>query len=233
MADPLAVALLGEPRTAAALQERLRCRVVATTEPDHLAAAAALDVELVIGLAEVPWPTAERLHAQGSADLGAYTGVVSWHALPTLHDRLAEVAEPAVAAGAHLLVTAPDPGPDAAPGDVAFLREVAEALAHRLRPTSRSLAWRGVTRTPTASDALASLAEAHGRRDVVEVPVAPGTAADPELARDAERLGMRLTCADLGRGVRVELLAEVVGTVAGHEGLDDAPAASTPPGTTS
>ena len=219
MADELAVALLGDPRTAAALEERLGWQVAATSGDDHLDVAAALEAELIVGLAAVPWPTAEALHAQGSADLGAYTGVVSWHALPALHDRIAEAAAPGVDAGAHLLVTAPDPGPDAEPGDVAFLREVAEALSMRLRPGSRSIAWRGTTRTPTAADALTSLVEAHGRADVVEAPVAPGTSSDPELLALAERLGIRLTCADLGAATRIELLAEVVRTVAGHEGV--------------
>lgn len=219
MADELAVALLGDARTAAALQARLGWTVAPTSAADHLEVAAGLDAELVIGVATVPWPTAEDLHARGSAELGSYTGVVSWHALPTLHDRIAEVAAPAVRAGAHLLVTAPDPGPEALPADVTFLREVAESLTARLSPASRSIAWRGATRTPTAADALSSLAEAHGRTDVVETPVAPGTSADPRLTAHAEQLGIRLTCADLGAGVLVELLAEVVRTVAGHEGL--------------
>ena len=221
MTSPAAVALLGAPRTASALAQRLGLPVSATTEDTHLDVAAELDADLVIGMAEVPWPTAEHLHAQGSAELGSYTGVVSWHALPRLHEHLAEVAAPAVAAGAHLLVTAPDLGPEAAPTDVMFLREVAEALTQRLQPRSRSIAWRGTSRTPTASEALVSLTQAHDRADVVEVPVAPGSSADPMLEREAERLGVRLTCADLGAGVLVELLAEVVGTVAGHEGIDD------------
>jgi hypothetical protein len=216
--DPIAVALLGDPRTAAALERRLGWPVVATTETDHLDAAAGLDADLVVGLSVVPWPTAEALHARGSAELGAYTGVVSWHALSALHDRLAEAASPGVQGGAHLLVTAPDPGPAADPEDVAFLREVAEAVAGRVQPASRSIAWRGSTRTPTAADALRSLAEAHGRTDVVEAPVSPGDSADPELQNVAEELGMRLTCVDLGAATRIELLAEVVRTVAGHEG---------------
>lgn len=218
MTDPIAVALLGDQRAAAALERRLEWRVVETTEADHLDVAAGLDADLVVGLSVVPWPTAEALHARGSAELGAYTGVVSWHALSALHDRLAEAAAPGVRGGAHLLVTAPDPGPDAEPGDVAFLREVAEAVAGRVQPTSRSIAWRGSTRTPTAAEALRSLVEAHGRTDVVETPVAPGDPADPELQGVAEQLGMRLTCVDLGAAARIELLAEVVRTVAGHEG---------------
>lgn len=218
MGDGPAVALLGDARTAAALERRLGWVVAATSESDHLAVAAGLEADLVIGVAAVPWPTAEELHAQASADLGAYTGVVSWHALPTLHDRIAEVAAPAIQAGAHLLVTAPDPGPEALPSDVTFLREVAESLTSRLQPTSRSIAWRGSTRTPTATDALTSLVEAHGRADVVETPVAPGTTADPELVALADGLGIRMTCADLGAATQIDLLAEVVRTVAGHEG---------------
>ncbi len=219
MSDPVAVALLGEPRLAAALQERLGWRVVATTVDDHLDVAARLDATLVIGLSAVPWPAAEDLHAQGSAELGVYTGVVSWYAFPSLVDRIVEAAAPAVRAGAHLLVTAPDPGPEVPPGDVVFLREVAESLAVRLRPTSRSVAWRGRTRTPTAVDALTTLVEAHGRADVVECPVAPGLSADPAVTARAEELGVRLTCVDLGAAIRVDLLAEVVRTVAEHEGI--------------
>jgi hypothetical protein len=35
----------------------------------------------------------------------------------------------------------------------------------------------------------------------------------------AEELGVRLTCVDLGAAIRVDLLAEVVRTVAEHEGI--------------
>ena len=139
--------------------------------------------------------------------------------VPVAGRPIVEAAAPAVRAGAHLLVTAPDPGPEVPPGDVVFLREVAESLAVRLRPTSRSVAWRGRTRTPTAVDALTTLVEAHGRADVVECPVAPGLSADPAVTARAEELGVRLTCVDLGAAIRVDLLAEVVRTVAEHEGI--------------
>jgi hypothetical protein len=217
----LAVALLGGARLASALGERTGCTVVGTTEDDHLAVAAELGGPdtLVVGLAAVPWPAAVELHAEGSASLPAYTGVVSWHALPLLHDRLAEAVAPAAVRGVHVLLTAPDPGPDTDPGDVAFLTEVAEAVAIRAPLASRSVAWRGTTRTPTAVDALTSLVEAHGKRDVVELPVAPGTTADPALQAAAERLGARLTCIDLGQTTLLELLAVVVVTVAEHEGM--------------
>jgi hypothetical protein len=49
------------------------------------------------------------------------------------------------------------------------------------------------------------------------VPRRPGTGADPQLTATAERLGARLTCVDLGRSTLLDLLAEVVDTVAGHE----------------
>jgi hypothetical protein len=217
----LAVALLGGARLAAALAERTGRTVVGTTEDDHLAVAADLGGPgtLVVGLAAEPWPTAVGLHADGSATLPAYTGVVSWHALPLLHDRLAEAVAPAAARGVHVLLTAPDPGPDTDPSDVAFLTEVAEAVAARAPLASRSVAWRGTTRTPTAVDALTSLVEAHGKRDVLELPVAPGTTADPVLQAAAERLGARLTCVDLGQASLLELLTAVVATVAEHEGM--------------
>jgi hypothetical protein len=217
----LAVALLGGGRLAGALGERTGCQVVGTTEVDHLEVAASLGAPdtLVVGLAAVPWPVAVELHAEGSATLPAYTGVVSWHALPLLHDRLATAVAPAAARGVHVLITAPDPGPDTDPGDVAFLTEVAEAVAARASLRSRSVAWRGTTRTPTAVDALTSLVEAHDKRDVLELPVAPGTTADPALQAAAERLGARLTCVDLGQATLLDLLDAVVGTVAEHEGL--------------
>jgi hypothetical protein len=215
----VAVALLDGGSLAGPLAERTGVEVVATTPDDHLDVAAGLgdDGTLVIGLSPVPWPVAPDLHAEGSATLPAYTGVVSWHALPALLDALAEVVAPGARMGAHVLVTAPDPGADADPTDVTFLREVAEGLALRVELTSRSIAWRGTTRTPTAVDALTALVETHGKRDVVECPVAPGTGADAELTAAAERLGARLTCADLGRASQLDLLTTVVRTVAGYE----------------
>ncbi len=220
-ADTFAVALLADPRLADALAARLGVRVRATTEDDHLEVAAELaaDGTLVVGLAGVPWPVAEDLHAECSATLGTYTGVVSWHALPSLHQRLADAVAPGVRGGAHLLITAPDPGPATDPSDVLFLREVAEGIASRVEVASRSIAWRGSTRTPTAVDALTSVVEAHGHTDIVECPVAPGLTADPDLTATAAELGVRLTCVDLGGGSRVDLLTEVVRTVTGHEGV--------------
>ncbi len=219
--DGFAVALLGEPRLAADLAARLRVLVTATSEVDHLDAAASLadQAGLVVGLSGVPWPTAESLHAEASATVPAYTGVVSWHALPSLHQRLADAVAPGVGRGAHLLITAPDPGPDTDPSDVLFLREIAEGISERVQPMSRSVAWRGDTRTPTAVDALTSVVEAHGRTDVIECPVAPGMTSDPVLTAAADRLGARLTCVDVGGGTRLDLLVEVVRTVAGHEGV--------------
>jgi hypothetical protein len=216
-----AVLVLDGPAVVGPLQERLGVTVRSTTAADHLEVAAELSpgVGHLVGLSVAPWPRAADLHAQGSAQLGSYTGVVSWHALPALADRLAEVAAPGVAAGAHLLVTAPDPGPSTEPEDLVFLRELAEALEARLTPSSRSIAWRGGSRQPTAVEALRTVVEAHGRRDVVEVPVAPGTSADPDLQAVGEELGARLTCVDLGRETLVDLLVEVVATVASHEGL--------------
>ncbi len=220
-ADSFAVALLADPRLATALATRLGVPVRATTEEDHLEVAGSLaeDAALVVGLAGVPWPVAEDLHAQCSATLGAYTGVVSWHALPSLHQRLADAVGPGVRGGAHLLITAPDPGPATDPSDVLFLREVAEGITSRVEVGSRSIAWRGSTRTPTAVDALTSVVEAHGHTDIVECPIAPGLRADPDLTAVAADLGVRLTCVDLGAGSRVDLLTEVVRTVIGHEGV--------------
>lgn len=217
----LAVVVLDGHAVTGPLRNRLGAEVFASTEADHLEVASELAdrADHVVGLSMVPWPRAADVHARGSADLPAYTGVVSWHALPVLADRLAEVAAPGVAAGAHLLVTAPDPGPLTSAEDLTFLREVAEALESRLSPRSRSIAWRGATRQPAAAQALRTVVESHGHRDVVECPVAPGTTADPALLEVAEELGARLSCVDLGRDTLVDLLAEVVGTVVDHEGL--------------
>ena len=218
----VAIALLGGAGLDRALSERTGVPVTATTIEDHLDVAhrLGLDGALVVGLAAVPWPHAVELHAEGSATLPAYTGVVSWHALPALADALADAVAPGARGGAHVMVTAPDPGPDTEPGDVVFLREVAEALADRVQLASRSIAWRGSTRSPTATDALRSVIEVHGHRDVLECPVAPTTGGDPDLLAVAEELGARLTTVDLGRATLLDLLTEVVDTVAGHE-VDD------------
>ncbi|MFA9445883.1 hypothetical protein [Egicoccus sp. AB-alg6-2] len=217
-----AVALLGGAGLTAPLGERTGVQVVATTVDDHLAVAARLgeEADLVVGMAAVPWPVLPDLHAEGSATLPAYAGVVSWYALPQLADALAQAVAPGAKLGAHVLVTAPDPGPDVEPQDLMFLREVAAAIEERVDLASRSIAWRGQTRTPTAVDALTSVVEAHGRHDIVECPVAPGTGADADLVATAEQLGARLTCVDLGRATQLDLLTAVVRTVAGHE-LDD------------
>lgn len=218
-----AIALLGGAGLTAALSERTGVRVEATSAEDHLDVAARLgeDADLVVGVAAVPWPVLPDLHAEGSAVLPAYAGVVSWYALPQLADALAQAVAPGAKAGAHVLVTAPDPGAETEPQDLVFLREVASSIEDRVDLGSRSIAWRGDTRTPTAVAALTSVVEAHGKLDIVECPVAPGTGADPDLAAAAEALGARLTCVDLGRATLLDLLTTVVQTVAGHE-IDDA-----------
>jgi len=224
MTAELSIALLGGRGLDRVLSERTGVAVTATETHDHLDVAERLGLEdaLVVGVSVVPWPHAAELHAQGSASLPAYTGVVSWHALPSLADALAAAIAPGARTGAHVMVTAPDPGADADPEDVVFLREVAEAIADRVSLASRSIAWRGTTRTPTAADALRSLVEVHGHRDVIECPVAPGTGSDPALLALAEELGCRLTTVDLGRASLLDLLTEVIATVADHELGDEA-----------
>jgi hypothetical protein len=216
----VAVALLDGGRLEGPLAERAGLRVVATEVEGHrevVGRLAADGAALVVGVARTPWPQHASLHA-AVADLEpAYRGVVAWHGLPLLGEALAQAAVNGVRAGAHLLVTAPDPGPQATPEEVTFLREVAEDLAERTGAPSRSIAWRGSSRTPTARDALTSLLTVHARRDVLEVPVAPGTPADPALQAVAEEHGARLTTVDLRASFLLEALTAVVTTVAANE----------------
>lgn len=221
----VALALLGgarDPQLVAALAGRVTGAVAATTRDDHprVVAELAADHDLVIGAARTPWPQHADLHALVGAEHPTYRGVVSWHGLPRLLEALAQAAAPGAAGGAHLLVTAPDPGADAAPEELTFLREVAEAVAAQVAGTTTSIAWRGTTRTPTAVDALTSVVTVHGHRDVVEVPVAPASAPDPQLLRVADELGARLTSVDLARSVLVDALTSVVATVADAELAD-------------
>lgn len=218
MAD-LAVALLDASHLVDDLASRSGAEVVATTREDHLPRVRELAgrAELVVGVAGVPWPQHVELHEAAGEEVATYRGVVAWHGLAMLLEALAQAAAQGAARGAHVLVTAPDPGADATPEDVVFLREVAEAIALRVDLPSRSIAWRGTTRTPLAADALSSVVEAHGKRDIVEIPVAPGTPADSVLLRTAEALGARLTTADLGRGTLLDALAAVIATVRDHE----------------
>jgi hypothetical protein len=222
-ADAVAVAVLGGDRVAGTLAERTGHPVRATGAQDHLDVVASLAdaAQLVVGVAPTPWPQHADLHAATSQAVPAYRGVVAWHGLPLLLDALAQAAANGVAGGAHLLVTAPDPGPDALPEQLTFLREVAEAVAARTAATSRSIAWRGDSRTPTAVDALTSVLTVHGRRDVLELPVAPGTSADARLQAVADEHGGRLTTVDLRSGFVVDALAAVVATVVATE-LPDA-----------
>lgn len=215
----MAVVVLGGQRLGGPLAERSGHEVTATTTDDHLdvVRSVADGAALVVGLANTPWPQHAELHAATSDAVPTYRGVVAWHGLPLLLDALAQAAANGVAGGAHLLVTAPDPGPEAAPEELTFLREVAEQVAVRTDATARSIAWRGTTRTPTAADALTSVLTVHGRRDVLELPVAPGTPADPALLAVAEEHGGRLTTADLRAGFVVDALAAVVRTVVAAE----------------
>jgi hypothetical protein len=220
----VAVALLDGGRLAGDVSGRTGATVVATTRDDHVGVVQQLAAEhvLVIGVARTPWPQHADLHEVTGSAVSSYRGVVAWHGLPRLLDELAQAAANGAAAGAHLLVTAPDPGPEAAPEELTFLREVAEGVTARLESDpSRSIAWRGTTRTPTAADALTSVVTAHERRDVVEVPVAPGSGVDTTLLTVAEELGARLTTVDLAAARLVDALADVVDTVVAHELPDD------------
>lgn len=233
----VAVALLDggrDPAVVAGLARRITGDVVPTTRDDHLRTVTALapDHDLVVGVARTPWPQHADLHALAGTDVPTYRGVVAWHQLPQLLEALGRAAAPGARAGAHLLVTAPDPGPQAAPDELTFLREMAEQVAAQVADTSTSIAWRGGTRAPTAVDALTSVLTVHGHRDVVEVHVAPGTGPDRDLLHVAEEHGARLTSVDLARETLIAALAAVVGTVAEHElppaGTDDGPDGRSP-----
>lgn len=222
----LAVAVLDGGRLAEPLAARCGHVVAATTPDDHVDVVRRLVAEgadLVVGVARTPWPQHAELHTSTADAVPAYRGVVAWHGLPLLSEALAQAAVNGVQAGAHLLITAPDPGPDATPEEVTFLREVAEQVAERTGATGRSIAWRGTTRTPTAVDALTSVLTVHGVRDVVEVPVAPGTPADPQMLATAEAHGGRLTTIDLAASFVLEALTAVVTTVAAVELTDGSP----------
>jgi hypothetical protein len=219
----VAVALLdGGPSrsTVSELAAHGRWTVRATTPGDHLAVVEELarSHDLVVGVARTPWPQHADLHEATGGAVGAYRGVVAWHLLPRLLEELAAAAAPGARGGAHLLVTAPDPGPDAAAADLVFLREVAEHVSAQVGGgAATSIAWRGTSRAPTALDALTSILTVHGARDVVEVPVAPGAGSDTSLLRVAEELGARLTTVDLAARVLLDALAAVVATVVEHE----------------
>lgn len=219
----VALALLdgGRDRTVvAALAGRITGEVVATTRDDHLRRVRELAEhhDLVVGVARTPWPQHADLHTLVGAEVARYRGVVAWHGLPALLEALAQAAANGAQAGAHLLVTAPDPGDQATPEELTFLREVAEGIAAQVDPGARTtIAWRGRTRTPTAADALTSIVTVHGRRDVVEIPVAPASAPDVQLLEVAEQLGARLTSVDTSRQLLVDALTAVVTTVAEAE----------------
>lgn len=217
-ASRIAVAVLdGGDLLAGPLSDRCGHTVVTTSRDDHVSVVqrlAADGADLVVGVARTPWPQHADLHALTAEVEPAYRGVVAWHGLPLLAEALAQAAANGVQMGAHLLVTAPDPGPGATPEELTFLREVAEAVAERTGATARSIAWRGTTRTPTAVDALTSVLTVHGRRDVVEVPVAPGTPVDPALLAVADEHRARLTTIDLAASFVLEALTAVVTTVA-------------------
>lgn len=216
------MALLGGARCAAELADALHRPVVATSAENHLEVARRLldEVDLVVGLAQTPAPTASGLHQETSELVGAYTGVVSWHGLPALHQRLAEVVAPGAAAGAHVLFTASDPAPgrsldasgDLTQEDLTFLREIAAAVTAVAELPAASIAWQGGTRRPTSLEALRTLVEVHGVRQVVVCPVAPADTGEPALRGLAEELGVQVVTADLGHGVLVDLLATVVTT---------------------
>jgi hypothetical protein len=144
--------------------------------------------------------------------------VVSWHALPSLLDALAQAVAPGVPPGAHVLVTAPDPGPDTPPEDVMFLREVAEGSRATRRAPEPVDRLAGRHPHPDRRRRAADLARRGARRARRgRVPRRAGDRRDPALTAAAEELGARLTVRRPRAGTLLDLLAEVVETVADHE----------------
>jgi hypothetical protein len=171
----------------------------------------------IVAVSAWPWPAHHAQHHALSQTVAAYRGVVSWHQLPALARALADVVKGAIAHDAHVLFTAPDPGPDAPPDTLMFLPQLAEQVSALAQPHGRSIAWQGATRQPSTVQALDALIDAHNVARVVECPVVPNVTADPLLRAHAAARNVTFTATDLGVATRIGMLAEVVDTVVNAE----------------
>lgn len=217
MAD-LAIVLHGT----AGLAEELAARTGATVvTPDRAAEVAAAGA--VVGVGAEPWPSFVAPHERVRETVAPapYYAVQAWHQHPAylqaLSDALARPLEHAPE-DTHVLFTAPGPAQEPEPGDVVFLREVAEAISDHLDLKRRSIAWVGGAARPTTETVLATLVEAHERTTVLRCSLDPLGRPDGVHA-EASAVGIDLAEVRLSPEVLPGILAEVVATVTGHEGL--------------
>lgn len=215
MTHPFAVVLLDGELFVSALAKAVSKPVYAVTGATigDTVRALAGETPCIVGLSAWPWPCHHETHQALGASYEAYRGVVSWHSLPGLTQALVDVLKAAVSHQAHVLFTAPDPGPDVAADTLMFLPQIAEQVSFQLNPRSRSIAWRGDKRQPSSAAALTALIDAHGAKTIVECPVVPGVGADETLRANAQARGVRLIATDLGVATRIGLLRQVVETV--------------------
>lgn len=214
----VAVVLHGPEHVAAALAAHTGRSVRLPSSAAALPAASA-----VVGVATAPWPGFQAAHEQVRELLAPtpYYAIQAWHRHPAYLSAMAAavtVGLEAVGDDIHVVFTAPGPGPDAAPGELVFLREVAEAVSTRLRLTRRSIAWVGGETGPSMRTALSALAEAHGQRTVLRASLDTSNR-DDDVHAEAAEVGIELHEARIRPGSLPALLGEVVETVAVHEHL--------------
>lgn len=217
MADVAAV-LLGPRDAAARTAPEVGPHVVPAVDAGGVAGSAA-----VVGVATEPWPGFAATHEEVRREVAPapYFAVQSWHRHPAYLDRLAGALERARAtagADAHVLFTAPGPVSEAAPEDVVFLRETAEAVSGLAGVTRRSIAWTSGVLGPSSVTALTALREARGRTTVLRCSLDPLARPD-DVAGEAAAVGLALTEASLDPDELAPMLAAVVATVVAHEGL--------------
>ncbi len=219
MAD-VAVVVHGPAEVAAAVAEETGLPAVVAGDA---AALASRSPGAVVGVGADPWPSYAAPHEHVRDALGAvpYYAVQAWHLHPGYLEALVDAVRHELGADAgdtHVLFTAPGPGAEAAPHEVVFLREVAEAVSGSLGLARRSIAWVGGETTPTSATVLTTLVEAHGKTRVLRCSLDPRGRPDGVPA-EASAAGVDLREARLAGDSLPRFLAEVVATVVAHEGL--------------
>lgn len=209
--------LLADERPDPALLDALREAAADLTVAARPAALTGCTV--TVGVRSRPGPAPAALHERLRAELptARYHGVEAWHGHPGWIAALADAVAGAQAGGApddaHVLFTAEGPREDPEPAEVVFLRQTAEAISERLRLPRRSIAWTGGRTRPTVGTVLAALADAHGRRHVVWVPVEPGAPGADEVDAAARGNQVHVTTATVALPVVADVLTAVVRTV--------------------